>query len=143
MGSRHQVAIEALTWLRTPYHDCADIKGCGVDCAMLLVRVFDACGLGPPAFDPRPYSPRFHLHRDDELYERWLGQAGARRVVEPLTGDIALFKFGRCYSHGAIIVDEKGGMVHAYVGMGVTFTRRGEAPLDGREVHYWSMFGGR
>ena len=31
-------------WIGTPYHHAADVKEIGVDCAMLLVRVF--CNLG-------------------------------------------------------------------------------------------------
>jgi len=141
--ARAYVAAEAESWLGTPYHECADVRGVGVDCAMLLVRVYANCGLGDPTFDPRPYPPRFHLHRSEELYEQWLTAAGARRVDDPQMGDIALFRFGRCFSHGAVIVDEQGSLVHAYIGLGVTFTRQGEAPLAGREVRYWSMFDGR
>jgi cell wall-associated NlpC family hydrolase len=139
MNLRERIAAEALSWLKTPYHECADLKGVGVDCAMLLVRVFDAAGLGPRGFDPRPYNPRFHLHHSDELYLKWLRSAGAVPVDSPRQGDVALFKFGRCFSHGSIIVDDALGVVHAYVKIGVTFNRQGEAPLSGRPVQYWSL----
>jgi hypothetical protein len=64
---REKIVAEARSWIGTPYHNCADIKGVGVDCGMLLVRVY--CDLGlVPRFDPRPYTAQWHLHRDDERY---------------------------------------------------------------------------
>jgi cell wall-associated NlpC family hydrolase len=36
---RAAVVAEARTWIKTPWRHMADIKGAGVDCAMLLVRV--------------------------------------------------------------------------------------------------------
>jgi len=52
---REKIVAEARSWIGTPYHNCADIKGVGVDCGMLLVRVFVDLGLVEP-FDPRPYT---------------------------------------------------------------------------------------
>jgi len=110
---RQNVVREAMSWQNTPYHHQGAIKGVGVDCAMLLVEVYKACGLIPADMDPRPYSTNWHVHRNDELYlggvERY-----AVRVYAPLPGDIALFQFGRCISHGAIVLD--GTLVlHAYI----------------------------
>jgi cell wall-associated NlpC family hydrolase len=98
---RAEVVAAARAWIGTPYHNCADVKAVGVDCGMLLVRVFVDLGLVEP-FDPRPYSPDWHLHRSEETY---LGHllARAQRVVEPEPGDVVLFRYGRCYSHGGII----------------------------------------
>ena len=99
MTTRQAVVIEARTWLRTPYHHCADVRGAGVDCAMLLVRVYQACGLTPLDFDPRPYSPQWHLHRGEELYLQWLQVANAVLTTTPQAGDVAIWRFGRAYSH--------------------------------------------
>jgi cell wall-associated NlpC family hydrolase len=46
-AQRATVVAEARSWIRTPYHNCADVKGAGVDCGMLLVRVFVDTGLMP------------------------------------------------------------------------------------------------
>jgi cell wall-associated NlpC family hydrolase len=54
IDQRARVVKEAVGWLGTPYRHQADIKGAGVDCGMLLVRVFVDTGLVAP-FDPRPY----------------------------------------------------------------------------------------
>src|SRR6185437_10583982 len=72
-----RVLDEARTWIGTPYHHMADIKGVGVDCAMLPVRVF--CDLGiVPLFDPRPYPHDWMLHRSDERYLGWVKQFAQR-----------------------------------------------------------------
>ena len=99
--ARAAIVAAAREWIGTPYHNCADVKGVGVDCGMLLVRVYVDLGLVEP-FDPRPYSPDWHLHRGEE---RYLGHllARAHGVARPAPGDIVLFRYGRCYSHGGIV----------------------------------------
>ena len=97
-----RIVAETRRWIGTPYHHAADILGTGVDCAMLPVRVFTALGLLPADLEPRPYPPDWHLHRSDEKYLGWVEQYGVK-VDEPQTGDLALFKFGRCLSHGGIV----------------------------------------
>ena len=64
---REKVVAEAKSWIGTPYHNCADVKGVGCDCGMLLVRVFVDLGIVEP-FDPRPYAHDWHLHRGEERY---------------------------------------------------------------------------
>jgi cell wall-associated NlpC family hydrolase len=99
---RTAVIAEARTWIGTPFHDRARIKGAGVDCLQLLIACYAAQGLIP---DVRPaYSPQFLLNSLDEIY-----LAGIKpftvEVETPQPGDFALFKFGRCFSHAALVVD--------------------------------------
>lgn len=113
-AARAAVVAEARSWIGTPYHLGADVKGAGVDCAMILVRVF--CDLGlVPRFDPRPYSNDWHLHRSDEVYLRLLLERAhevTRCEAEP--GDVVLFRYGRCFSHGGIVTQaEPFTMIHA------------------------------
>lgn len=98
---RSRVVAEARTWIGTPYHSQADVKGAGVDCGMLLVRTFVDCGLCAP-FDPRPYPIDWHLHRSEERYLGFVF-VHANEVARPQPGDVAVFKYGRCYSHGGIV----------------------------------------
>lgn len=112
---RAAVVAEALDWLGTPYHHQGQIKGAGVDCAFLLIRVYHAVGLIPD-IDPRPYPPDWHLHRGEERYLGWVLQY-ARPVAQPQPGDIVLYQFGRCVSHGAIVLDWPH-IVHAQMGEG-------------------------
>ena len=100
-ASRAAIVASARAWIGTPYHNCADIRGVGVDCGMLLLRVFVDLGLCEP-FDPRPYSPDWHLHRGEERYLALL-LARAQRIERPEAGDMMLFRYGRCYSHGGIV----------------------------------------
>jgi len=98
---RAAVIAVAREWIGTPYHHAADIKSVGVDCGMLIVRAFIDAGLCTP-FDPRPYEADWHLHRTEE---RYLGFVLDRciEVADPQEGDIVIFRYGRCYSHGGIV----------------------------------------
>ncbi|MFY9628832.1 MAG: hypothetical protein WAK03_11880 [Methylocystis sp.] len=98
---RNAIVAEARSWIGTPYHNCADIKRVGVDCGMMLVRVYVDLGLVAP-FDPRPYTHDWHLHRGEERYLDAL-LARAVRVERPDHGDVMLFRVGRCYSHGGVV----------------------------------------
>lgn len=139
MTTRAAIVAEAMSWLGTPYHHHADIKGAGVDCAMLLVRVYQACGLTPLDFDPRPYSQQWHLHRSEELYLEWLQVAGAVQTHAPQAGDVAIWRFGRTYSHAAILIDSTQ-VVHALQESGaVTINRLTDAPLANRECKFYSI----
>ena len=110
---RAAVVAEARSWLGTKYHNLADVKGVGVDCGMLLVRVFVDTGLCAP-FDPRPYPPDFFLHSSKEQYLGFVFDH-AKEVTNPQPGDVAVFKVGRCYAHGGIITkSDPLTLVHAF-----------------------------
>lgn len=103
---QRRVLTEAQSWLRTPWHHEGDVKGAGVDCAMLLVRVFGAVGL-VPHIDPRPYPIDHMLHSGQERFLGWLQQF-AQPIdagTTPQPGDVLVYKVGRCYSHGAIVTE--------------------------------------
>jgi|SRR5579872_5949975 len=140
-AARAAVIRCARGWLRTPYHHRGRVKGAGVDCAMLLAEVYAEAGLVAPLAIPH-YPPDWHLHRDAERYlgvlldhaveyapdcsrpppipspSRGEGEGGGELPTRPiLPGDIALWRFGRCFSHGAIVVDWPV-VIHAYLGRG-------------------------
>ncbi|MCU0624552.1 MAG: NlpC/P60 family protein [Gemmatimonadaceae bacterium] len=133
---RAAVVAEALSWVGTPYRHLGAVKGVGADCAMTLVRVYAAVGIVPADFDPRPYAAEWYLHREEERYlaglERW-----ARRVETARPGDIALYRFGRTASHGAIVIDEET-MVHAYRPLRAVVLQERRALAD-RLDSYWSV----
>lgn len=100
---RAAVVAEARSWIGTPYHHQGDIKGLGVDCAMIIVRVF--CDLGLiPRFDPRPYSRDWMMHRDEERYLSWMPGRG-NEVERPRPGDVVVWRHGRLFSHGGIVTE--------------------------------------
>lgn len=110
---RGLVVNEVRSWIGTPYHNQADIKGAGVDCGMLLVRVFVDTGLCAP-FDPRPYSEDWYMHRSAERYLSFIFDRGGE-ILDPKPGDIMMFRYGRCYAHGGIVTSlDPLKIVHAF-----------------------------
>jgi len=139
MGTRERIVAEARAWLNTPYHHAADVKGAGVDCAMLLVRVYHVAGL-IPAIDPRPYPADWMMHRDEERYLGWVKKY-ADPVTEPLPGDVVLYKVGRCFAHGAIVLAWPD-VIHAFRDEGgVVLGRFDSGRLAGRERQLWRVRG--
>jgi cell wall-associated NlpC family hydrolase len=142
-AQRATVVAAARAWIGTPYHHAADVKGAGVDCAMLLVRVYSDLGLISP-FDPRPYVRDWMLHRDDERYLGFLLER-ARMVSEPGPGDVILFRFGRCFSHGGIVTKfDPLTIVHAFAPARIVFeeepARNGELAdrlASAKFASYW------
>lgn len=116
-----------MTWLGTPYHHQARVRGAGVDCAMFLAEVYHAAGLIPHIVPP-PYPPDWHLHRDAERYLTYIipfaEKVSRETILKP--GDVATYKFGRCVSHAAIVVDWPI-IIHSYTDTGVVLDH-GDAP---------------
>lgn len=136
-GSRATVIEEAKSWIGTPFHHAARVKGAGVDCLMLLAEVYERAGVAGH-IEPPFYVPDWHLHRDAERYmEGLLRYAGP--IDTPNAGDIALFRFGRTFSHGAILV-EWPRLIHAYWSIGVVWGDATLFPLAGRPVRFFTPF---
>ncbi|KMO44404.1 hypothetical protein VQ03_03210 [Methylobacterium tarhaniae] len=142
--ARAHVVAEARRWVGTPYHPGADVHGVGVDCGMLLVRVFVDTGL-VPAFDPRPYPQDWHIHRDDERYLGFLF-GRTREVPAPGPGDIVMFRHGRTYSHGGIVTAaEPLTLVHAFSPAQAVIeepvNRNGQLTQPYRAPRFFSLWG--
>lgn len=146
--TRARIVAEALTWLATPYHHRARVKGAGVDCAQLPIAVYSDLGLIDPV-DPA-YVRDWHLHRGEEVYldfvTRWATEIGSRPApgqligLPPLPGDFVLWRWGRTYSHGAIVVDGSR-VVHSYVGVGVTLDDMNQhEELRTRPARFFSLW---
>lgn len=106
---RQQIVAAARSWIGTPYISNAMIKGPrgGVDCAMILVAVYQEVGLVPKSFDPRPYPAQWHLHRNEERYMRhvltFMKEVAAPPERVPKAGDIVMFLLGRVFAHAGIV----------------------------------------
>lgn len=141
-AQRQQLVAEALSWHGTRYHHHGRIKGVGVDCAMLLAEVFHTCGL-VPRVEPGHYPREWHLHHGDELFLGWLQRLGARPVAVGQPGDVAVYRFGHCYSHGGIVVDTAGTVIHAHIASRrVITTRADESPLAGVPCLFYTLIEG-
>jgi NlpC/P60 family putative phage cell wall peptidase len=137
---RARVVAEAKSWLGTPYHHHARVKGVGVDCAQLLCAVYEACSC-VPHIGLGNYAHDWHLHRGEEAFIFRLISMGAQETLQPQHGDIAVFRYGRAYSHGGIVVAMPGAalIVHAYLGRGVILSNQQDEPLRGRTVQFWTL----
>lgn len=114
MSWRDAIITEAQTWLGTPWRHEAEIKGegGGVDCGHFLRAAYVGAGI-VPSFPIDPYPRDWHLNQRGERFlayvESWLD-----RTDDPLPGDVAVFRFGRCFSHGAIVVSWPT-VIHSYL----------------------------
>ena len=143
---RSAVLREAETWLLTPWHHRAHVKGAGVDCGLFVVSVFIAAGLLGwddllPAGARLPeYPGDWMLHRSEERF-----LAGMRLFADPIAGppqpaDIAAWKYGRCYSHAAIVVAWPR-VIHAYLPeRRVCWGDASRGQLAERPVRFFSRF---
>ena len=139
MSWRAAAVSEARSWVGTPYHHRARVKGAGTDCGMILIAVYSAVG-AIEDFDPGEYSPEWMMHRSEEKYLRTVERYAVKVERDPLPGDIVLFKFGRCISHGAIVT-EWPCVVHAFLqaGMVVEDDLRTNEDLNNRISGIWSV----
>jgi cell wall-associated NlpC family hydrolase len=132
-SQRLAVVAAARSFVRTPYHQNAMIKGVGVDCATLIALVFQEAGVRPPIAVGN-YSSQWHLHSEVPLYENAISDNGGRLVEVADLGDIALYFQGRQFAHGAIVtrVDPLS-VLHAYA--------PARCVLEGPETDFASIAG--
>ena len=135
---RRAVVEEAQRWIGTPFHHAARVRGAGVDCLMLLAEVYERAGICG-RIDPPFYVPDWHLHRDAERYRDGLLRYARPLPGPPEPGDIALFRFGRTFSHGAIVTRWPH-VIHAYWAVGVVWGDATRYPLDGRDARFFTPF---
>jgi cell wall-associated NlpC family hydrolase len=120
MTLREMILQEAQTWLRTPYHAQACLKGIGVDCGQFIIGVAKAVGVLPPHWHCETYHPTRHWHQRDDLMSRILEGCGCTPVAweAKQPGDVLTFRVGLTVSHAAFLL-AGGDVVHALVDRGV------------------------
>lgn len=140
--ARRRVVEVARSWIGTPFHHVAGVKGVGVDCAHFLARVYEEAGvIERPEIEN--YSPQWFLHREEEKFIGYVLQCGGREIREheARQGDSVLYRIGRCYAHGAIIVSWPREIVHAYL---IAHMVRAQGGRDGDlarlPVRFFSLF---
>ncbi|RVU17508.1 DUF6950 family protein [Methylobacterium oryzihabitans] len=118
--TRARIVAEARSWLGTPYHHQASLRGVGCDCLGLLRGVYTALyGAEPEA--PPPYSPSWAEDHGQET----LRDAARRHLAEidpdaAEAGDVVLFRWraGLPAKHCALLTGPRR-MIHAYDGHAV------------------------
>jgi cell wall-associated NlpC family hydrolase len=105
---------------------------------MLLAEVYEAAGVIPHVDIPF-YPPDWHLHRGAERYLDGLTRYAREISAPPSAGDAVLFKFGRCFAHGAIVVAWPR-LIHAWHNAGVVYADAGQGQLARRAVRFFCPF---
>ncbi len=119
MTIAEDIVVQARTWLRTPFHHQARLKGKGCDCLGLIVGVVDELGLKDStgmklaAYDEVTYSKE-----PDGAYliQKLTGILTEVPIADARAGDLALFKVRENPQHLAILTDYEGtlGRIHCY-----------------------------
>jgi NlpC/P60 family putative phage cell wall peptidase len=124
---RTQIIAEARSWIGTPYHYQASLKGVGCDCLGLLRGVWRKV-MGEEPEDAPPYTADWAEASGEES----LRDAARRHMMEiPIGGfsggDLLLFRMSKAApaKHCGIATDAAH-MVHAWSGRAVTETPLGE-----------------
>lgn len=115
--SAEELIASARSWLGTPYHHRARLKGSGVDCGQLVIAAHVEAGLVAD-FETGFYTTDWHLHRFEDRYiefvERYLRRFDNdersidRRLLEDPSyaapdASVVVFRVGRTFSHGGIV----------------------------------------
>lgn len=129
---RAQIWQTALTWLGTPFHDLACLKGPrgGVDCGQFIVGVAKELGVLPFTWKCPVYSPERQLHQREDMMSPILASCGCTPVPWEArqAGDVVTFCIGLTISHAAFLLPGNE-LVHAVVDKGVV-----RQPLQGSWV---------
>ena len=139
--TRDWVVEEARSWIGTPYHKGARVKGAGIDCGTFLLEVFLRAGFLSEE-DARkleeiiPVAQDWFCHTNEERYlkavirhARHVLTAISRTTLTPLPGCIAVTHHdhtSRTWNHGGIIT--RWPMVVHAVG---PFVKQVDATTDG------------
>ena len=135
---RVAVIEETRGWLGTPYHHMGRVKGAGTDCLMMLAEVYETAGV-VPHIEVHFYSPDWHLHRDIDRYLEGMMRYAREIQGPPQAGDVAIFIFGRCFAHGAIVIVWPC-LIHAWQNAGVLYADARQPQLTGRPVRFFDPF---
>lgn len=142
---RAAVVAELKTWIHTPFSHQGRIKGKrgGVDCGQIIAVSYENTGL-TAKIDPGQYQYQHHMHSDSEDYiDHLLKYTQEINASEAKAADIVLYKCGRTFSHGAVLIEDWPGMViHSRVGLGVEYADgMKNGFLKGREKRFFSFWG--
>ena len=139
---RQQIVEEARSWIRTPYHRRAWIKGVGADCGTLPYAVCRKFNLIPEIAELPVLEDGWFANTTDqryarivERYFRRLVESQSRRDLQPefLPGNIVLVQSwgSRVYNHAGIITSWPR-VVNALPDYGV-------AEVDASTDQFWAL----
>jgi NlpC/P60 family putative phage cell wall peptidase len=114
-----QVVLAARSWLGTPYHNQASVKGVGCDCLGLVRGVWREV-VGDESYKVPPYTPDWGETGSREIIaeesRRWLIEISPR---EATTGDVLVFRmWPRVVAKHMGILTSDSTFIHAYNRLG-------------------------
>jgi NlpC/P60 family putative phage cell wall peptidase len=121
-STRLKVIEIARSWLGTPYHHQASLKGVGCDCIGLIRGIYkEIYGI---EIVPAPYSRDWGDHSKNESIleagEKYLEEVP---IVDSLPGDVIAIRWiKQGIAKHAAILSFNGRMIHSYEGSGVVET---------------------
>jgi len=155
---RAAVVAEARLWVGAGYHHYAAVRPTAtergaIDCARILIETFAGAGL-IERFHPGEYAADWHLHRGEERYlamvERYCRLVGEDesplidrgQEFAPKPGDILMWRWGRTFSHSAIVTGWPS-IIHAFAPEQsvVECDVRG-TPMSDKPMRVYSFWGG-
>jgi len=145
MLARETAIAEAKSYLGTPFHYQACVKGVGVACGPLVWAAYKAFCEPDGRFLPQiPLLPRdWHFHTQKEHMREFLSSY-CIQVQTPQPGDTALFKLGapdRPFSHCGLVIDWPV-IIHAHHKVGVEILDVSKDRfLSKAVVEFWSPWG--
>lgn len=138
---RADVVRIAQEWLRTPFLPRACAKGRGCDCGSFLAGVYAEAGV-LPALALGRYDYAGPALRGDDVYLRTaLAHADAIPEAAIQPGDFVLYRMGRAFAHGALVVRWPHFVLHAVRGAGVIGADGVGGMLRGRERQAFALKG--
>lgn len=140
---RARIVAEAKTWISTPFAHMARIKGRrgGVDCGQIVAACYEDTGL-VPSIRVGPYQYQHHMHSSSEDYIAIILKYAKEITGNALPGDIVVYKCGRTFSHGGILIEPWPGLIiHSRTGVGVEYAHgMNNGFLKGREKRFFSFW---
>lgn len=139
---RQAIVDETKSFVGTPYHDRASLKGVGVDCATFAMLVMQKVGCVPDDYKLPRYYPQQWLKKgvEDSTYlNEVLKFAVEIDEKDAKDGDLILYKIVMSYTHGTIMIGPTM-VAHAWKDRGVSYADRDmDQVLKKRPRRYFSF----
>jgi len=134
---------EAATWEDTPFHPHAGIKGAGVDCVLLAMRIYQAAGFLAHNATLPTYTMDGGNHRTESQILNWIRQSSRFAEIEPtsvlgdwLPGDLLGFQVGKVVHHVGLALKHQQ-FIHAMQGQDVCIATIADPTWWRRLRHVW------
>lgn len=119
MTISNDIVEQARSWLGTPFHHQARLKGKGCDCLGLIIGVVDELGLKDMHGNPLAGYDEITYPKEPNgayLTEKLTSLLDEVPIMDVRAGDLALFKVRENPQHLAILSDYEGGlgMIHSF-----------------------------